>query len=144
MAIIEESVEVRCPVDKVFIYTIDPENYPMWQPFPEAEKTSPGPMGIGTTTKGKIHLMGLTMKWTAKVTEYEVNKKFFKNVNSGPVSIVQHNTYGPVDEGTKFTIMYDMKVGGIMKPFSSLVISSMRKELHKALNNVKGILEDRT
>jgi hypothetical protein len=141
MAIIEESVEIKCPVDKVFIYTIDPKNYSKWQPFPEAEQTSPGSIGVGTTTKGKIHLMGLTMKWTAKVKEYEVNKKFFKNVNSGSINIEQHNTYEPVKEGAKFTIMYDMKVGGLMKPFSSVVVSSMRKALHKALNNLKGILE---
>jgi hypothetical protein len=32
-------------------------------------------------------------------------------------------------------------VGGLMKPFSSVVVSSMRKALHKALNNLKGILE---
>jgi len=141
MAIIEESIEIKRPVDKVFAYTTDAKNWPKWQPFPEAEQTSKGPMGVGATTKGIIHMMGLSMKWTAKVTEYEPNRKFGKNIISGPITNEQHNTYDPIEGGTKFTIVYDMKVGGLMKPFSSAVVSSMRKALKNALSNLKGILE---
>jgi ribosome-associated toxin RatA of RatAB toxin-antitoxin module len=144
MAIIKESIEIKRSVDKVFAYTTDVKSWPKWQPFPEAEQTSQRPMGIGTTTKGTIRLMGLTMKWTAKVTEYEPNKKFGKNINSGLITNEQHNTYDSIGVGTKFTIVYDMKVGGFMKPFSPIVISSMRKALRKALGNLKGILEAQT
>jgi hypothetical protein len=141
MAIIEESVEIKHPVDKAFAYTTDAKSWPKWQPFPEAEQTSPGPMGVGSTTKGTIHMMSLSMKWTAKVTQYEPARKFGKNIKSGPITTEQHNTYESIGLGTKFTIMYDMKVGGLMKPFSPLVISSMRKALKKALNRLKDILE---
>ena len=144
MAIIEESVEIKCPVDKVFTYTTDAKNWPKWQPFPEAEQTSLGPMGVGSTTKGIIHMMGLNMKWTAKVTEYELNRKFGKNINSGPITNEQHNTYDSIEGGTKFTIMYNMKVGGLMKPFSPIVVSTIQKALKKALCNLKGILEVQT
>jgi uncharacterized membrane protein len=144
MAIIQESIEIKCPVDKVFAYTIDAKSWPKWQPFPEAEQTSPGPMGVGATTRGTIRMMGLTMKWTAKVTEYEPNKKFGKNIISGPLTNEQHNTYDPIEGGTKFTIMYNMKVGGFMKLFSPVMVSSIRKALKKALSNLKGILETQT
>jgi uncharacterized membrane protein len=141
VAIIKESIEIKRPVDKVFAYTTDAKSWPKWQPFPEAEQTSPGPMGVGTTTKGTIRMMGLSMKWTAKVTEYEPNRKFGKDIISGPITNEQHNTYDPMEGGTKFTIVYDMKVGGLMKLFSSVAISSMRKALKEALSNLKGILE---
>ncbi len=144
MARIEESIEIKSPVDKVFAYTTDAKSWPKWQPFPEAEQTSPGPMGVGTTTKGKIHMMGLNMKWTAKVTEYEPNRKFGKNISSGPITNEQHNTYTPIEGGTKFTIVYDMKAGGIMKLLSPVVVSSVRKALKKAFSNLKGILETQT
>jgi hypothetical protein len=101
-------------------------------------------MGVGTTTKGTIRMMGLSMKWTAKVTEYEPNRKFGKDIISGSITNEQHNTYDPIEGGTKFTIVYDMKVGGLMKLFSSVVVSSMRKALKKALSNLKGILEAQT
>lgn len=141
MARIEESVEIRCPIAKVFAYTTDVKSWPKWQPFPEAEQTSPGPMDIGTTTKGTIRMMGLTMKWTAEVMEYELNSKFGKNISSGAIAIEQHNTYNPVDEGTTLTIMYDIKVGGLMKLFSPILIILIHKGLVKALSNLKGILE---
>ena len=141
MAKIEESIEIKSPINKVFAYTTDAKSWPKWQPFPEAEQTSKGPMGVGATTRGTIHLMGLNMKWTAKVTEYELNKKFGKDITSGPLTNEQHNTYIPVDVGTKFTIVYNVKVGGVMKPFSPVIVSSLRKALKKALGNLKGILE---
>jgi len=109
--------------------------------MPEAEQTSQGPAGVGSTFKGTIRMMGLSMKWTAKATEYEANRKFGKNITCGSITNEQHNTYDPIEGGTKFTIVYDMKVGGLMKLFSPMIASSTRQGLKKALNNLKGVLE---
>jgi len=145
MARIEESVEIKRPPDKVFAYTTDAKTWTKWQStFPEAEQTSQGPVGVGTTFKGSIHMMGLTMKWTANATEYEANKKFGKTISCGSLTNQQHNTYDPAGGGTKFTIVYDMKVGGFMKLFSPMIVSSTRKALKKALGDLKGILEAQT
>lgn len=145
MARIEESVEIKRPADKVFAYTTDFKSWTKWQStFPEAEQTSQGPVGVGTTFKGKIHMMGLTMKWTSTATEYEPNRKFGKNIWCGPITNEQHNTYDPIDGGTRFTIVYDMKVGGLMKLFSPMIISQTRKALKQALSNLKSILEAQT
>jgi len=145
MARIQESVEIKRPADKVFAYTTDAKSWPKWQStFPEAEQTSQGPVGVGTTFKGMIRMMGLTMKWTSKATEYEPNKKFGKNITCGSITNEQHNTYDPIEGGTKFTIVYDMKVGGLMKLFSPMIVSSTRKALKKALSNLKSVLEAQT
>ena len=142
MARIEESVEIHCPVEKAFAFTTDAGSWSTWVTFiPEAEQTSKGPVGIGTTFKGTNHLMGRTMQWTAQVTEYMKNRKFGKNITSGSVFIEQHNTYNPSKEGLKFTIVYDMKVNGVLKLLSPMIVSSMRKELKKSLGNLKQILE---
>ena len=145
MARIEESVEITCPVDKVFAYTIDAKSWPKWQSIIlEAEQTSQGPWSVGTTFKGTTRLMGLSMKWTAKATEYEPNKKWTKNINSGSITIDEHVTYEPIEGRIKFTIVYDMKVGGLFRLFSPMVVSSMRKETKKSLSNLKSILEAQT
>jgi carbon monoxide dehydrogenase subunit G len=145
MARIEESVEIKRPADKVFAFTTDAKSWPKWQStFPEASQTSQGPVGVGTTFKGKIHMMGLTMNWTAKAIEYEPNRKFGKNITCGNITNEQHNTYTPIEGGTRFTIVYDMKVGGLMKLFSPMIVSSTRKALKKALSNLKSILEAQT
>jgi len=145
MARIEESVEIKRPADKVFAYTTDAKSWPKWQStFPGAEQTSQGPVGVGTTFKGTIRMMGLTMKWTAKATECEPNRKFGKSITCGLITNEQHKTYDRIEGGTRFTIVYNMKVGGPMKLFSPMIVSSMRKALKKALGNLKSILEAQT
>jgi len=145
MARVEESVEIKCPVDKVFAYTTEAKSWPEWQSIiPEAEQTSQDPVGVSTTFRGTVHMMGLSMNWTANVTEYEPNRKFDKNITSGAMIIEQHNTYNPVKGRVKFTISYDIKVRGVFKLFSPMLVSSMRKELKKSLSNLKNILEAET
>ena len=145
MARIEESVEIKCPVDKVFVYTTDAKSWSKWQSIiPQAEQTSQGPVGVGTTFKGTVHMMGLSMKWTAKATEYEPTRKFGKNITSAGMTIEQHNTYDPIEGRMKFTIVYDIKVRGIFKLLSPMLVSSMRKGLKKSLSNLKNILEAQT
>ena len=139
---IEESVEIRRPADVVFAYTTDAKKWPKWQStIPESEQTSPGPVGVGTTFKGSIRMMGLSMKWTARATEYEANRRFGKTIICGSITNEQHNTYEPIDGGTRFTLVYDMKVGGLMKLFSPMIVNAMRDGLKKALGNLKSLLE---
>jgi hypothetical protein len=142
MARIEESIEIKRPVDKVFAYTTDAKNWSKWQSFIlEAEQTSQGPMNVGTTFKGVSRMMGRSMKWTAIATEYESNKKWGKNITCGNMAIEEHVTYNPVEGATAFTIAYDMKVAGFLKLLLPVMAGSMRKETKKSLGNLKRILE---
>jgi len=142
VARIEESVEIKCPVEKVFAYTADAKGWPKWQSIiVEAEQTSQGPWSVGTTFKGITRLMGLSLKWTATATEYEPDKRWTKSIVSGSISIEEKVTYVPIEGCTEFSIAYDMKVGGVFKLFSPMVVSSMRKETKKSLSNLKSILE---
>ena len=145
MARVEESVKINRPVDTVFAYTTEAKSWPKWQSFiMEAEQTSPGPMGVGTTFKGTNRMMGRSMKWTAKVTEHEPNRKWAKSITCGSMLIEEHVTYDPIEGHIKFTIVYDMKVGGFLKLFSPMVVGSMRKETKKSLSSLKSILEAQT
>jgi ligand-binding SRPBCC domain-containing protein len=142
MAKIEESVKINSPVEKVFAFTTDAGSWKKWQSIIlEAEQTSQGPVGVGTTFRGTTKLMGRTMEWTAKATEFESPRKFGKEITSGSVFIEQHNTYNPTKEGMTFTLVYNMKVGGLTKLLSPMLAHSMRNELKKSLGNLKQILE---
>jgi len=142
MARIEESVIIKCPADKVFAYTTEAKSWPKWHgTMPEAEQTSRGQVGVGTTFKGKNRMMGQTSKWTAKVTEYDPYKRWGKIIDSGSVIIDDKLIFDPTEGGTKFTMVYDVKVGGFLKLLSSMIINSMRKQLKLDLINLKSILE---
>ncbi len=142
MARIEESVDVKCPVEKVFAYTTEAKSWPKWHgTIPESEQTSVGQVGIGTTFKGKTRMMGQTSKWTAKVTEYQLYKRWGKVIDSGSVVIDDKLIFDPVEGGTKFTMAYDVNVSGFLKLLSPMIMSSMRKQLKIDVKNLKNILE---
>ena len=144
MARIEESVDIECPVDKVFLYTTEANNWPNWQTIiVEAEKTSQEPVRVGTTFRGVTRMMGLSMKWTAKATEYEPNSKWCKAIDSGSIKIDEYMTYKVRDGVVRFAIVYDMKVGGLFWLFSPMIVSTMRKETKKSLIQLKNILESK-
>jgi uncharacterized protein YndB with AHSA1/START domain len=145
MARVEESVKIMRPPDKVFAYTTDAKSWPKWQTIiPAAEQTSPGPIGVKSTFKGKSRMMGLTMDWTSVAKEYEPDKHFAKNITTPAMFVEQHNTYKPVEGGTEFTLLYVVKVRGVFKLFSPMLISTLRKELKKSLGNLKSVLEAQT
>ena len=142
MSRIEESIEIKCPVEEVFAYTTEAKSWSKWQSFiPEAAQTSQGPMDVGTTFEGVSRMMGRDMKWTAITTRYELNKKWAKNIASGSLAIEEHMAYNPVEGGTNFTIVYIMKASRFLKLISVLLTRSMRKETKKSLGNLKSILE---
>lgn len=145
MARIEESVEIKHPLDKVFAYTTDAKSWPKWQSIIlEAEQISQGPWRVGTIFKGISRMMGLSMEWTAKTTEYEPNRKWAKNITCGPMIFEEHVTYDSIEGRIKFTIVYDMKSAGFLKLFLPMMVNSMRKETKKSLSNLKSILEAQT
>jgi len=142
MSKIEESIEISCPVEKTYAFTTDAGSWNAWQSIIlEAEQTSQGPVGVGTTFKGASRMMGRTMQWTARATECEPPRKFGKNITSGSLFIEQHNTYTPTTDGMKFTLTYDVNANGFLKVLTPMMVSSMRKELQKSLINLKQILE---
>ena len=145
MGRIEESIEIKCPVDKAFAYNSIAENWPKWHDYlPQAAQTSQGQVGIGTTFKGKTRMWGLTLEWTGKLIEYEPYKRWRLIVDAGSVSTDEKLTFDAVESGTRFTIVYDIKSSGPLKLLSSRIDSSMRKQLKLSLINLKGILEAET
>ncbi len=142
MAIIEEIVEIKCPVGKVFTYVADAKSWPKWHmSMLEAEQTSSGQVGIGTTFRGANKVMGQRMPWTSKVTEYVANKKWSETISSGSTLIKEQIIFEPIAANTKFIEVYDMKVGGFLKLLSPMVVSSMRKEMKANLVKLKSNLE---
>ena len=142
MAIIEESINIKSPVNKVFLYTVEIKSWPKWfSLIIEAEQTSQGQVGIGTTFTATNKGMGMKVKFTGKVTGYEPYKTWSKElVNRNTIYNIRYN-FDSIEGGTKVTQQFDIKLSGFMKLFSSMIVKPTRKQMKVALNNLKGILE---
>lgn len=145
MAIIEQTVEIKCPVDKVFTYVADANSWPKWQlSMMESKQTSPGEIGVGTTFAGASKLMGLRIAWTSNLREYEVNKIFGESVTLLHTLFELTLTFDPVEEGTKLTWVYDIKARGFLKLFTPILVWLSRRDLKSCLSTLKSTLESQT
>jgi uncharacterized protein YndB with AHSA1/START domain len=142
MGRIEQSIEIKAPVDKVYAYTTVAKDWPKWHGYiPEAEQTSEGHVSVGTTFKGKTRMWGQTLEWTGKVIDYEPHKRWRLIVDAGSVSTDEKLSFDAVESGTKFTIVYDVEVSGLLKLLSSRIVTSLRKQWEQGLISLKNILE---
>jgi uncharacterized protein YndB with AHSA1/START domain len=139
---IEESVMIKRPVEKVFAYISDVKTWPKWDSgLVKADLTSAGQMSVGTTIRGDMRAMGRLMALTARVAEYEPNKKWGGSVSLPGIQMEEHFTFDSREGGTNLTRVYDMQLHGFLKLLSPMVISSMRNGSKKSLSNLKSILE---
>lgn len=141
MVKVEASVVINCPVDEVFSYLMDVSNWPEWAGFPEAEQTSEGPVGVGTTFRGMSEFLGRRAEWTSEVTKYEPNRRFAQTITWGPMSIEQSSTLEPVEGGTKYTQVGEAETGGFFRMADPLVNRMMQRQLEANLAKLKDILE---
>jgi len=145
MAVIVESIEIEQPPSKVFDYVTNMNNLPQWElNCVEAEQTSTGSMGVGTTCRGINRAVGQKMSWTSKTTEYEPDRRCSLVVTAGNSRIHERQIFEPTNTGTRFTQVYDMKAGGLLRLISPILVRSMRTQMKKNLSNLKSVLEVQT
>jgi uncharacterized protein YndB with AHSA1/START domain len=142
---IEESATIKQPIEKVFAYMSDVKTWPRWDSgLVKAELTSAGQMGVGTTIRGDMRAMGRLMALTARITEYEPNKKWGGAISLPGMRLEEHFTFDSIERGTKLTRVYDVQLHGLLKLLSPMVVSSMRSGSKKSLSNLRSILETQT
>jgi uncharacterized protein YndB with AHSA1/START domain len=142
MARMEASVVIKRPLEEVFAYVTDVGSWVKWHTgLVEAEQTSEGPVGVGTTCRGVSEFLGRRDEWTSEVTAFEPNEKVEQQMVWGPMKIAQTLTFEPVDDGTRFTLAGEGETGGIFKMAEPIVNRMMKKQGEANLANLKRILE---
>jgi uncharacterized protein YndB with AHSA1/START domain len=138
----EGSITINRPVEEVFAFLEDIENLAKWnEQAGQAEQTSQGPMGVGTTYRGSSEFMGRKMEWTSEITEYEPNRKVAQTLDLGPAEMAMSWVLEPVEGGTKFTIISEGEMGGLAKLAGPLMDRTMKKQMESNLTRLKGLLE---
>jgi len=136
----EASTVIKRPVDEVFAYVTDANTWKMWMGF-EAEQTSEGPVGVGTTFKGVSEFMGRTSEWTLEVTSLEPNSALEQRMKWGSVSMEQRIAFEPVDGDTKLSMAGQGETGGFLKLADPIVKRTAQRQWEASLGRLKEILE---
>ena len=94
---VETSTVINRPVEEVFAVLSNVENNPKWVSiFQEATKTSPGPIGVGTTWHIMLKALGQRIEGDVEVVEYEANRTYVQKSKTGPVPVEIRQTCAPV------------------------------------------------
>ncbi|HZA27685.1 MAG TPA: SRPBCC family protein [Actinomycetota bacterium] len=138
-----DSVTINRPVEEVFAYVTDTSNDPAWHTdILEAQKTSEGPIGIGTRWHLRFKPFMGTSDGNTEVVAFEPNRKEALSGAMGPMQPTLTYLFEPADGGTRFTRRVQIKVSGMMRlmePFMQWVDAPKRNRRFVA--NLKRVLE---
>lgn len=138
----EVSTTINCPVEQVFAALTRFEDQPKWSTVTlEAEQTSAGPIGVGSTARYVAKFLGRRFEGQIEITEYEPNRKLSDVSTSGPIPMRSTITLEPADGGTRLDAVVDLEPGGFFKIAEPLVVTMGKRQLQADLNNLKDLLE---
>lgn len=142
MTKVKTSIWIARPAVDVFNYVADPENIALWAgPVLEAKKTSPGPVGVGTTSTRKTQLLGRTMESNYEITAYEPGQLYKDKTTSGPVNIESLVTFKENNGGTEVTIEGDIEAGGFFKLAEPVMARVIGRQVETDAQTLKDLLE---
>ena len=142
MAKFEISTVINRPLEEVFAVMSNAENISKWQSGTiEAEKTSDGPIGVGTTWRTVSRFLGRRIESESEITEYELNRKFVFKSKSGPIQFEVRMTFERVEGGTRINTKFEAEIGGFFKLAEPLVMSMGKRQLEGDFANLKDLME---
>jgi uncharacterized membrane protein len=142
---VEYSVVVERPVENVWAFMDDLNNYPEWIPgLAEIRQLTEGPKTVGTRMTWVYTFLGRPLGIELDVTEWEPNQTFAGTMRSGPLHISSRFGYEPVTPTqTRITIVLEGETGGVFKLADPLVGRALHRQMEAAYGNLKDVLEAR-
>ena len=135
MGRIEKTIVINAPVEKVFAFVNDFDNFIKTQP-PEVEMESlsqdEGPCRVGFKRMVRSKIGGQVLESEVEYTEFVENKKTTLQQKGGSMKkLVMSDLFEPIDGGTKFTSMieYELPYSLLGKLLDKLKI---QKEIEKS------------
>jgi uncharacterized membrane protein len=142
MARAEISTTIQRPIEDVFAVVGNPESSPKWSSASlESTKTSPGPIGVGTTTRSASKFLGRRIENEMEITEFEPNRMFAWRSKSGPFPIQATVTFEGADGGTRVNATIEAEPGGFFKLAEPLIVSIAKRQFQADFDNLKDLME---
>ena len=142
MARIEINLVINRPVEEVFAFVSNSENLPRWRSTSlEVKKTSEGPLGVGSTFRGRFTFLGRQFDGNVVVTAHEPNRVFVSKMAEGPFPLETGYTLEPVENGTHIAFVVNGEPGGFFKLAEPLVVSMAKRAYETDLQNLKEMME---
>jgi hypothetical protein len=118
-----------------FVATDHFESHPKWDPaVTSITKTSPGPMGVGTTARLVRTDRGRRVEGSMEVTEYQPISSFTEVSRFGPFTLHARATFEPVaPASTRLELVIDTHARGAIRLLLPLMRGTFRMTMARRL-----------
>ena len=142
MATLDMSIVIKRPLEEVFAFLSNPENNPKWVSMSnEVHLTSAGPIGVGTTFRSVVTVLGRRLEGEVEFTEYEPNRSYAQKTTSGPIPVESRVTFERVDGGTQVTNHQVAEPGGFFKLAEPVLVRMIKRQFEADFANLKDLME---
>ena len=142
MATFQNTLTIQRPVEDVFAFLADFENLPSWNyAIVETEKTSPGPVGVGTTYR-QLRSIPSRSEEGFQVTVFEPTSRLKIHGDIGPFTATISYLLAPTNDGTRLTNVVDLELSsGPLRLAAPLAASRVQTAVAANLDTLKQLLE---
>lgn len=143
---LEESVVVDRPIGEVWAGMANLFDAPrLWGPrILGMRQTSPGPLGVGATIRGRMVMLGFETRLDAVITEWDPPHRLAMLMSGRPFgSVDTRYTLETVGKGTRLTRSGEIKGQGPMRVIFPLLRPLLMRGMHDASRSLKQFIESR-
>lgn len=139
---LERDVLIDVPIGDIYAFILDFENESQWaQEVVRTEKTSDGPVEVGSTFADHVSFMGRTIKTSYEILEIDDNAAITIKTSSGPVPFTATYSFSEEDQGTRLSITADVEPGGFFKLATPMIRRQLERQWTQNFASLKALLE---
>lgn len=139
----EESVEIARPVEDVYAFLANIDNFPQWSgAVVEANRPATDALGVGHTFTLAQKFLGRRFDSPCEVTALEPNRRFgYRTIGRVPLPFSFDFTFEPTDGGTRLSVVVESESGSFVNLAGPLFERAGRRQVNHDLETMKDILE---
>jgi hypothetical protein len=140
----ETQTHIGRPIDEVFAYVADPQEFPSWNSAVQAvRKTSAGDAGVHSTYAMERSLPTGRAVNTLEIVARDRPREFAIRTTAGPTPFLYRYRFSAENGGTIVTLDAQVEPGGVAAFVLGLARRAVRSGVDENLATLKGILEAR-
>lgn len=136
------AVRIERPVEQVFDYVSDPENFPRWNSAVQSVRgTAPGKEPVGATYLMERELPEGRAENELAILDWNRPREFTIRTTSGPTPFTYTYRFSEEDVGTLIELSAEVELSGIPGALGPLAVPAVKRGVNSNFADLKRILE---
>ncbi len=138
---VEASAQIPASPEAVFAFLADPANLPRWQAgILSAERTSPDPLGVGSTARVVRELAGQRLTVDLALTQFEPGRRLTLESALSGIGVEASLDLAPRDGMTDLRFAMTIRAQNVfMGPMEGMVAGAAEHDLADSLDRLRAV-----